>query len=56
MVATTIDNIPLDPTTTMHTSNANNQQGFKAHKLSETEMMLDRNVAPYAITSDNILT
>lgn len=45
MVATTINNIPLDPTTTMHASN--DQQGLKARKMSDIEMILDRNVAPY---------
>lgn len=56
MVAITADNIPLDPTTAMHVSNGNNQQGAKTKKLSEIEMIVDRNVAPYAISSHNLLS
>lgn len=53
MVSTTLNNVPLDPTTTMHTRQPpdNTQQGLKAHKLSEVEMTLDRNVAPYVSSS-----
>lgn len=48
MVTSAIDSNPLDPTTTMPQPNNIDQKPTQAHKLNELEMIIDRNVAPYA--------